>query len=166
MECIKTIQTHNLVTKHEYLDRLGVRMCMMPCSAPCANVSIQIWCQKLYAAGLVEAQRTVQNYGYTCFLLLNSCPLLALFWLWWWTNFFAFLFLRVTRSRLRSALNFAKYVHCKGQAALSSLSSITRKHCPTSLCNTRISNAQVPEHKHKLTFQAWPQIVILSMPEN
>ena len=65
-------------------------MCMMPHGAPCANVSIQMWCQKLCAAGL--AQRTVQNYGYTCFLLLNSCPLLTLSWLRWWTDFFGFFF--------------------------------------------------------------------------
>ena len=73
-------------------------------------------------------------------------------------------------SALVSALDFAKYVHCKGSAVLSCSSSIAKKRCPPNsvlhwlpcvMCDTR-----VPDRKGKLTFRAWSQIDIPKCDQN
>ena len=103
---------------------------------------VQSNCQKLCPAGLLGVQRTVQNYSWKS--KMN------------WKH---------ELTSLVSALEFTKYVRCEGPATLSFPSSIAKKHCSplspthpplTSSCNACISDAWVPEHELKLTFQAWP----------
>ena len=57
-------------------------MCMMLCSVPIANVSIQIWCQKLCAAGFSGSPKNSTKlllYMLSSFeLLSSSCTLLTL----------------------------------------------------------------------------------------
>ena len=69
---------------------------------------------------------------------------------------------RAVQASLLSALDSAKYVHYEGLATLSFPSSIAKKHHSplspthpplTSSCNACISDAWVPEHERKLTFQ-------------
>ena len=117
-------------------------MRMMPRAVHCAcGWGVQSNCQKFYTAGLVE-QYLACGDSPTCFLLLNSflfssCSLGFYGGL---TNF-AFFFVRVASRRLRSALvsalYSAKYVHCEGPAALSSPSSIAKKHPPNSILHRR-----------------------------
>ena len=95
---------------------LGVCLRMMPRAMPCTSVSMcnahaggaQSRCQKLCTAGLVGAQRTVQNNGNVRiepntwlvknlqYVLSTFELFLVLFLLSWlllrWTNFFAFFF--------------------------------------------------------------------------
>ena len=94
---------------------------------------------KFYTAGLVGAKKTVPGLwrlSSMCFLLFEVFVVLFLLcWLLRWTDLFAFFFfVRVAscwlRSALVSTLDSAKYVCCKGPAALSSPSSIAKKHCP------------------------------------
>ena len=80
---------------------LGLRICMMPRGAPCASVSMCIargWCarsrcKKLCTAGLVGAQRTIQNNDNSepgLWRLSNACFLLLLSWLLQWTGLLCF----------------------------------------------------------------------------
>ena len=98
-------------------------------------------------ARLVEVQIVVQNNGKVKSVpkylavknlqyVLNELFLILflLSWLLWWTDLLVLFFVRVISRRLRSALasslDSAKYVRCEGQAALSSPSSVSKKHRP------------------------------------
>ena len=155
-------------------NKLEVRMRMMPplCRTPVhihfAHAGGAGRCQKLCAAGLVGAQRTIPGLwrlSNTCFLLLNSflfsfCSLYG--------GLTSLLFClrassRLLCSALVSALDSAKYVRCEGPAVQSYPSSIgIKRRPPTSVLHQRPDrvmwynhtciDAQVPERDRKLTF--------------
>ena len=73
----------------------------------------------------------VKNLQYVLSTVELFLVLFLLYWLLWWTDHLVLFFVKVASRRLRSAhasaLDFAKYVRCKGPAAQSSLSSIAKK---------------------------------------
>ena len=112
-------------------------MCMMPRATPSAMCrwGTRRRCQEFLV--LWESQRAVQNNGnvkselqYLAvknlqYVLSTVELFLVLFlfsWLLWWTNLLVLFLVRVAshwlRSALASALDSAKYVRCKGPAAV------------------------------------------------
>ena len=121
---------------------VGVSMCVIPHTVPCTSVhcacgwGVRSRYQKLCIAGFPWAQRTVQNNS-NVKSEPNNWPVKTLqyvlstfeffLWLLQWTDFFASHWQCSARV---SAFNSAKYVHCKGPAKLSFLSSIPKKCHP------------------------------------
>ena len=76
----------------------------------------------------------VKNLQYVLSTVELFLVLFLLYWLLQWIDLLVLFFVRVASRRLHSALvsalDFAKYVPCKGPAALSSPSSVAKKSRP------------------------------------